>query len=180
MPFTGDPGQLGKVRGAFGRTEQAIQTTVKRSGHQLLREQGAKGIDPAGRIHKLRKDGEPALVSKKLPTAFTSVWSGRSLRYVGRTGQREILRAHNDGHTWPARSVSARKTVLRYNSKGKLVRSARFARLKRGRAVFAGAHTVGRRVLPQRRIAPDGALPPRWQRKISTETAAVITKTLKP
>lgn len=179
MPLGGDPAQLRQVRGAFGRTEEQVKRTIKRTGHQLLREQGAKGIDPAGRTHKPRADGKPALVSKKLPTAFTSVWSGASLRYTGRTGQREILKAHNEGHTWPARSVLERKIVLRYNSKGKLVRSARFAKLKRGRAVFAGAHRVGARVLPQRRISPDATLPPRWDQRISKETAATINKTLR-
>lgn len=140
----------------------------------LLKEEFAKGIGPDGSAWQQTKSGRPALISKKLAGAFSSRIDRGIVRFTGKS-KRDMLMAHQLGHTFKARKVAADKQFLSFNSKGKLVSARRVLKgsaftgvmLRRGASqVFAAAHKIGERVLPARPIYPEGTLPTRWQEGI--------------
>jgi hypothetical protein len=129
----------------------------------LLKEQFAQGTDPSGDPLELTKRGQPALVSKKLPGAFTSRIDQGAVRFFGRVG-REWLDAHQLGHSFPPRAGGGQS--LFFNESGHLLRlgalSKRGLRTKFVSERVARQHVVGRRVLPKREMYPAGGLTPRW------------------
>lgn len=180
MPMIVPEAGLRAVRAGLGKIAEPIGTAIRRAGHEQLRKEFRESHDPHGQAWQKRRDGGPALVSKKLPTAFTSTRDGATVRFVGRVHNREWLDAHDQGHTFGPRKVDGRSVILRYNAKGRLVRAKRFAKLKRGRAVFAKAHSIGKRVLPARPIIPRGALPAEWEKAIGLAVEAGLHKKLDP
>jgi hypothetical protein len=171
MPLDGDFNGLRKLERSIAdlsKTGGASQAQVARGVisevRGLLREQFTSGIGPDGSPLTPTVRGRPALVSRKLPQAFTGSpipgGAAMSLRV-------EWLEAHQHGHTFPSRQAAGQTMIFR---KGKLVSQARAAKGWQGpkswQDVRSRAHTVGQRVLPARAIVPEGALPPRWAQAV--------------
>ncbi len=189
MPLTGDFAGLRKLQRSVeslatpeGEARVRMFAPVRSEVNALLNDEFARSVAPDGSTWQPTVRGRPALVSKKLPYAFSSRLDRGVLRFVGKT-KRDLLTAHQEGHTFAARRAPAggasrtetrkgrngiaytrtiRPGAMYFNGKGKLVKASRFAKIKKGRVVFARAHTVGQRVLPARKIAPEGSLPQRW------------------
>lgn len=179
MPMETPESGIKAVRAGLKVVAKPIAGAIKKAGLELLREEFRESIDPFGSAWKSRVDGSAALVSKKLPNAFKAKVDGNAVRFVGRV-KREWLDAQDQGHTFGPRKVDARSVVLRYNRKGRLVSAKRFAKLKKGRAVFATAHTIGKRVLPARPIIPRAGLSTKWDAAIGKAVEAALTKSLAP
>jgi hypothetical protein len=150
---------------ASGRPPEDLAHAIEKEVRGLLKEQFAAGIDPAGNTYKPLRSGKPAFYKKmRIPQDFRSATVPQGVLFYGRI---RWLDAHQHGHVFPARKVAANKNYLTFNSKGKLVAERRIFRKtgevrKGGYQVFARAHEIGKRVLPQRMIYPEGALPKRW------------------
>jgi hypothetical protein len=167
--------RLKRIREEFvslARRGGAAQKTLLRGMKQqvtlVLKNEFQTSTDPSGTGWKETAQGKPALRSKKLPTAFELELVDGALRGVGKS-KRDLLQAHQDGHEFKARQVEANKQFLSFSRKGRLVTARRLfnkaGELRRGAyQIFARAHAVGKRVLPQRQIIParGGELPSRW------------------
>lgn len=162
MPITTPTAALQKAGRTLMSAPEALAKAISKAAREQLKGEFKDSHDPDGNHWPARVDGKPALRSKRLPGAFTSTWQDDSVKFSGRV-ERDWLEAHDQGHTFAARNVDARQVRLRFNAKGRLVKSKRFEKLKRGRAVFARAHAVGGRVLPPRKIVPGDSLPSSWQ-----------------
>lgn len=175
MPITGDGErkleQIGKSLGELGSrgspAQERMLTPVKQEIKTLLRDEFSKSIGPTGESWQETVRGRAALVSKKLPYAFDFGIRDGVVVGVGKT-KRDLLDAHQEGHTFRERQVAAQQQFLTFDKNGKLIRKAR-ALNKKGEArrgvyqTFARAHTIGERVLPQRQIIPEGSeLPKPW------------------
>jgi hypothetical protein len=187
MPLTGNFAGLRRLRRGLesvaepegaGRTDlvEGVQAEVK----ELLAEEFEKGIGPTGEPWQETVRGKPALVSRKLVGAFSSRIDRGIVRFTGKS-KRDMLLAHQFGHTFPARKVAAEKQHLSFNSKGKLVAARRIFKKdgtvrRGGYQRFAAAHTVHERTLPARPIYPDGAMPPRWEERIQRGIAAAMER----
>ena len=164
MPFTGDSRKLDKL-GERMRTladgkGAGLFPPINRALKAVLREEFTRSIDPSGRTWKPTVKGRPALVSRKLPNAFTFAARDGYLVGVGKS-KRDLLSAHQEGHTFRARQVAALKQFLSFDKNGRLIRKQRALNrkglAKRGvTQTFARAHTVSERVLPPRQIVPEG------------------------
>ena len=178
MPVKTPIDGLRKAQRAIDGAPESMQREIARAVRAELKDEFSRGHDPNGTQWVPRRDGQQPLESRKLPQAFTSSWSGASLRTEGRV-KRDWLIAQNEGHRFPARRVGARQVILRYDRRGRLVKQARFEKLKRGRAVFAKEHEVKERVLPARQIVPAaGTLPSRWETSMKIAAIEGLTKKL--
>lgn len=166
MPLEFPRAELQRMRAEIERSPEKMKLAIKRAGLAVLRDEFRTSSDPDGGAWKPRADGQPALRSRKLAGAFTAKFNkgDAGVAFVGRV-PRDWLVAHDRGHLFGARKVDGRSTILRFNKRGRLVSAKRFEKLKRGRAVFAPAHTVGPRLLPARPIAPR-RMSARWETAI--------------
>lgn len=180
MAQTGDDAQLRSLARSFHDlhtpntpTQQRLLKPVMQELKGVLREEFSKGIDPSGAAFQETVRGRAALISKKLPYAFDLAVRDGVVVGVGKS-KRDLLEAHQEGHTFQSRQVAAQQQFMTFDKNGRLIRNKR-ALNKKGEARrgvfqrFAGAHTVGERVLPQRQIIPtDGEqLPALWDRAVS-------------
>lgn len=177
MPLTGDfrglrhlSKSLESIADPDGKGRETLIGGVQGEIKEVLREEFAKGVGPDGSTWQETVRHRPALISKKLPTAFGSRIDRGIVRFIGQS-KRDMLVAHQFGHAFAARKVAANKHYLNFNSKGKLVAERRIFRkdgtVRRGTYQrFAAAHTVRERVLVARQIYPIGTLPLRWEEAI--------------
>jgi hypothetical protein len=204
MPMTGDERKLGQIAGGFrsmgernGAGQQRLLEPVKRKIKDVLRQEFTRSVDPSGASWKKTVRGKAALVSRKLPFAFEFAARDGGVVGVGKS-KRDLLDAHQHGATFKARQVAANKNFLSFNRKGRLVKESRI--FKRNAEVsvvdgrvkvtysrgdvragayqrFARAHTVRERVLPQRKIVPEGTtLPPLWSGAVEEGVTEGMTK----
>lgn len=162
-----------------GRAVQDIAKGVKAEVDEVIREEFASGDGPDGPWQKTAR-GKAALVSRKLPNAFRARFDQGVLQYTAKVPRGWLLTQH-EGHTFPARKVAALKHYLSFNSKGRLVAERRLfnkkGELRRGAIQrFAGAHTVGQRVLPPRPLYPTGSLPSKWSNAIARGANVGLTR----
>lgn len=168
MPLTTPTAKLRRLRSDVaslatptGAGQRGLLAGVRTSVKQLLVEEFATGTGPDGAAWQKTAKGEPALVSRKLPTAFTATIESGGVRFQGRV---DWLEAHQTGHVFARRQGGGQTMIFR---KGKLVSRARAARgwsgPKSWTDVTARAHSIGQRVLPQRQIYPENGLTPRWE-----------------
>ena len=158
MPLTGDLSRLkgwaahvqslGKPNGAPRR---AIAKAVGDEVRGLLKKEFTTGTSPTGARWTPKKNGKPALISRKLPGDFKTspVASG-----VFTSSRIKWLRAHHEGHIFAARSQ-----VLTFSKKGRLLSAKRIMRAK---LVFDVRAKVGQRVLPPRPIYPGNKMTGPW------------------
>lgn len=180
VPQSGDDAKLSALAKSFRDlrtpntpTQQRLLRPVMRELKGVLREEFTKGIDPSGTQWQQTVRGRAALVSRKLPYAFDLAVRDGVVVGVGKS-KRDLLEAHQEGHTFQSRQVAAQQSFMTFDKNGKLIRNAR-ALNKKGEARrgvfqrFAGAHTVGERVLPERQIIPNDGdqLPALWDRAVS-------------
>ena len=177
MPLKSPDAVIAKLSATMKTAADAVVKSVERAARGELQREFRDSIDPDGNSWKARADGKPALVSKKLPGAFTSKIVGNTIVFVGRVA-RDWLRVQSEGHSFPSRNVAARATVLRFDRKGRMVKAKRFEKIKKGRAVFARAHTIGRRTLPARPIVPGASLPARWETAIKFATLETLNRSI--
>jgi hypothetical protein len=162
-----------------GRAVQDIAKNVKAEVDVVIRDEFASGEGPDGPWQKTAR-GRVALISRKLPNAFRSRFDQGVLRYTAKVPRGWLLTQH-EGHAFPARKVAALKRYLSFNSKGKLVAERRIfdkkGNVRRGAFQrFAGAHTVGRRVLPPRPLYPTGSLPAKWSNAITRGASVGLSR----
>src|SRR5689334_25438613 len=100
-----------------------MATQVGRNIREELKQEFAEGAGPYGAWQRTVR-GRAALVSKKIPYAFTFRVDRGEVQFVGRS-PRGWLKAQHEGHTFPARQVAANRQHLSFNSKGKLVAERR-------------------------------------------------------
>jgi hypothetical protein len=144
-----------------GAAHKTILRGIKQQVQLVLKTQFQTSTDPSGQTYEPTVDGKPALASKKLPSLFQFQIEGGFVRGVAKS-KRDMMTALHEGHIFASRQVAAGQ-VNRFNAKGKLVSASRFEKLKRGKATFSKAHSIGQRVLPPRPIIPEGnELPPLW------------------
>lgn len=168
----------------------------------LTREQFAKGIGPDGAPQPARKtDGRPGLESEKLARGAVAITAeGEVIRGRAKNPKWSAkLDAHQQGHTWPARSG-----VQRRDSKGRLITKSTFQSRVRAAAsvvntgnafqyskigkrgkVGAVRATVqrtkgGARTLVPRSIYPAGGstLTARWNSRIGEFVSKAIASTM--
>jgi len=172
MALTGDFDGLRRLRADMGKlaTGTDLLRGIDREVKGLLKEEFASGKGPYGSWRPTVR-GRQALQSKKLPQAFKSEIGPTGLRYSAKS-KRDLLTAHQEGHEFPARKRAANQQFLTFKN-GKLIKNSRAlnkkGEVKRGvQQTFAKAHTVGKRVLPQRQIVPEGdTLPPPWENAVT-------------
>lgn len=176
--FTGTFDRLRRLRrnvvelaNAGGQPQRQIAKEAQKDVKQLLREQFAEGRGPDDPWERTA-DGEPALVSKKLPSDFEAqIRPGGLLRV--QPSRATWLRAHHEGHVFTTRQGGGQ--VLTFNKSGRLVKRARISRQKFVFDRVARKHTVGRRVLKPRPIYPnDIAASPRWSTRIRAGQARAM------
>lgn len=169
MPLTGDVAKLGKLAGKMRTLADGkgagLFPPIKQAMKATLREEFARSIDPSGRTWKPTVKGRPALVSKKLPNAFDFAARDGYIVGVG-VSKRDMLTAHQSGHTWRERQVGALKSFLTFDKNGRVIANRRAlnrkGEVRRGvYQVFVREHKVGERVLPERQIIPEGSTLPR-------------------
>jgi hypothetical protein len=185
MPVTGDFAKLDKLAGKMSALADGkgagLFPPINRGLKATLREEFTRSVDPSGRTWPLTVKGRPALVSRKLPNAFAFAARDGYIVGVGKS-RRDMLSAHQEGHTFRARQVGALKAFLTFDKNGRLISKKRA--LNRKGAVrrgviqtFAKAHTVGERVLPKRQIVPEGnTLPRLWDGAIRGGFVEGMTK----
>ncbi len=156
MPLTGDLRRLrgwalhvqslGKPNGA---KQVAIAKAVGAEVRDLLKKQFASGVGPEGPWKRTVR-GRPALVSRKLPGDFktSAVASG-----VFVSSRIPWLRAHHEGHTFPARHVAGGRELF-FNRKGRF----------RSRQSFEGAQYQARIRMHAIRLKMVGATPAQRRR----------------
>lgn len=161
MPLTGDLRRLrgwalhiqslGKPNGA---KQQAIAKAVGYEVRELLKQEFSGGVGPDGEWKRTVR-GKPALISRKLPGDFkTSAVAGG----VFVSSRIPWLRAHHEGHTFPARSVAGGRELF-FNRKGRF----------RSRQSFAGSQYQARIKMHAIRLKMVGATPAqvrRYQRQL--------------
>ena len=170
--------QLQDLARAGSSSQRRVLTAVATQLRTEVRAQLAAGRGPDGSAQPPTKRGKPALVSPRLARAVDVVPTGTAVRVESKGSHvDDILAAHQDGHTWPARRQS-----IRFSARGKLISAKRFGRLAYGKPTerTAGANgytgfssrtktgksrlkaykvraNVGARVLPPRPIYPPGS-----------------------
>lgn len=174
---------VGELAHPEGAGQVAMLEGIKREGLVLLKHEFATGTSAEGDAFAPTKRGRAALVSNKLPYAFEARIDRGIVRFVGRV-KREWLVAHQLGHVFPARAVSANQQHLNFNSKGKLVAARRIFKkdgtTRRGAYQrYAAEHRIRERVLVERHMAPVGPdLPAPWQAAVSAGAAVALSNRL--
>lgn len=162
-----------------GRAQRSINIGAASAVHGLIKDEFSTGAGPYG-AWKEKKRGGAALVSRKIPQNFFVIAIPGGVYAFSRV---PWLEAHHEGHVFAKRDVAGNKQYLSFNAKGKLVSESRifkrgigparegeqFRTLRRGAyQTYARAHSVGERVLAQRKIYPDqGTMPDKWGSKIN-------------
>jgi hypothetical protein len=180
MPLTGDFSKLKKLKRAMadlgrkdGSAQREVGRQVVREVRGVLREQFAEGTGPYGTWERTKR-GRPALVSRKLPQDFRGSTIPGGVKFTSRV---TWLRAHHQGHTFPAQQVAAQSRFLTFDKRGRLIRRSRIFNKKTGQVrrgvsqTFAREHSIGARVLPRRPIYPDRGMSPRWAQRINAGAA---------
>lgn len=152
---------------ALARRDSSAQRTVLKPVTTRVRDQVqhqlTTGVGPDGRAQRRTKTGRTALVSRKIARTFKAIVVPLGVRV---TSIISWLRAHHEGHVFPARK--GRRNLLSYDRRGRLLSRARARRARFVFEVRARAHTVGRRVLPPTPIFPTGgALPAPWAKAVN-------------
>lgn len=165
MPLTGDFARLKRLKKSveqLGRADGSPQKSIARAVITEVRkgplaEQYQTGVGPEGPWVP-RKDGKPALVSRKLARTIRGnpVPGGALI-----TWRSAIMLAHHEGHVFGPRHVAA--GTLTFDKKMRLISARRQRRAKLVIDVARAAHLIRARVLVARRQVPRGSLPPRWQ-----------------
>jgi len=196
MPFTGDMAALKRLLRATQElarpgspAQRAVMAPVVPAVKALFAQQFAEGIDPEGARQPARKDGKPALRSKKLSRgAITVTIEGTGIRVRAKTAHLDdILTTQDEGHTFAAHKSTQFRGRGKASSTGRLLKRSAFLRRIRDAAVYHGKGSdewsytktnargrtrfvgerrvvaIGRRVLRARRIRPHGSeLPARY------------------
>lgn len=183
MPLKADVTGMRRLRRSFegivdpeGTGRVGLVSSIQGEVKGLLKEEFATGIGPDGSPWTETVRGRAALISKKLPGAFSSRIDRGIVRFTGKS-TRDLLTAHQFGHTFAARKVGAQKNFLSFNAKGKLVAQRRIFKkdgtVRRGAYQrFAAAHEIRERVLVARQIYPEGTMPLRWEEAIKRGLAS--------
>jgi hypothetical protein len=160
-----------------GEFQTRYVAKVVASVREILREEFATGEGPYGKWQPTAS-GKPALISKKLPQAFTGEPAPGGAVFYSRI---PWLRAHHTGHVFAARTVGENKQFLSFSKQGKLVAERKIfnrkGEVKKGAYQrFARAHAIGKRVLPARPIYPNPgrALPEKWARAIGKGAEEIL------
>jgi hypothetical protein len=185
MPASGDSRKLDKLAERMHTLASGKGTglfpPINRAMKAVLREEFTRSIDPSGRTWQPTVKGRPALISRKLPNAFAFAARDGYIVGVGKT-KRDLLTAHQEGHTFRARQVAALKNFLTFDKGGRVIAKRRALNRKgdvrRGvQQVFARAHEVSERVLPARPIVPEGSTLPRlWDGALRAGFTEGMTK----
>jgi len=183
MPLLGDFAKLKKLTRSVealaktgGRPQQAIaRAVIKEVRAGPLKAQYQSGVGPDGPWQP-RKDGKPALVSRKLPRVIRASPKGDGAEFVWRS---TIMLAHHEGHVFASRTGGGHSVFFDENGRaiklGKLTRRA--FRYSFVREVKVGAHLVGARVLPPRRQYPrPGSIPLSWSKPIANGMRIGMTR----
>ena len=148
MPFKGDFDKLRKLTRSVerladpnGRPQQRIAREVIREVRAgPLRDQYQTGVGPDGPWQP-RKDGKPALVSRKLPTVIRGRPIVGGAQFEWRS---KIMQAHHEGHVFPARRGGGHSVFFDESNRairmGRLTRRA--FRYSFVREVVVGAHAI--------------------------------------
>jgi len=120
--------------GARSKFAAAAMSGVRGSVQARIKDQFARGVGPDDSRHKPRKDGRPALVSRRLGNAArarvlgTALWVEPKTPHVG-----DILDTQQDGHTFPKREGG--KVYQYRDRKGRLIGYWKFVRrIAKGRS----------------------------------------------
>lgn len=209
MPVSGNPYAV--LKKALNKTvsdRMAMTRAMAGAVKQAIKDQFAFGVDPYGKPQPERVDGNEAFVSKRLGNAVRVTPVADGVQGLGELkenksgrARRQWLDAHQQGHTFPARNVSAGSVA--FNARGQRIklrrlkgvlgkatkrvtlgeREAYWREQKRsarllGRTVAVRAHTVKQRVLKVRLIYPNAGIGARWGGRIKTATSAALAKQL--
>lgn len=179
MPLAGDFARLKKLKRSveqLGKTDGSPQKSIARKVITELRQgpiadQYKTGVGPEGAWAPRKKDGKPALVSRKLARTIRGnpVPGGALI-----TWRSAIMLAHHEGHVFGPRSVAA--GTLTFDKKMRLISARRLKRAKFVIDVARRGHLIGARVLVARRQIPRGTLPPRWQAAVERGLRAGMTR----
>jgi hypothetical protein len=183
MALTGDFDELRALRASMrelgltsGRAQRDIAKAVAAEVKGLLKQEFATGEGPDGAWARTVR-GKQALQSKRLAAGdFQDKPIEGGVEFVSKVSW---LRAHQEGHTWPARSAGGQS--LFFNNKGRLLKlgklSKRVLRVKFVEEKITRKHTVRERVLPARPIIPEGGdMPPAWSEAISRGAEAGVQR----
>lgn len=170
MPITGDFAKLKKLSRSLrdmanktGNTQRDVARATIPKIKKVFAEQFKTGAGPDGPWLQTKR-GKQALQSRKLASDF----KGRAIPGgVSFWSPVKWIMTHHRGQVFAARHAAARASILRFNGKGRLVTAKRFEKIKKGRAVFARAHTIGARTLPARPLYPTRSLPSKWAAAIN-------------
>jgi hypothetical protein len=180
--------QFSSLGSPTGQARQRVMLAVKPEIRGVLAYEFSRSVDPDDSTWQETAHGKSALLSpsKKLPNSFAVRVDQGVLAGISRI-PRDWLRAHQEGHVFPARTAG--KSVMRFNSRGRLISRAAFARAldkrlsgknparkRRYSARMIAPHRIGGRVLPQRRIIPDGQLTPLWSQAVARGVNAGLLK----
>lgn len=181
MPLSGDWKGLTNLKKNIaalkkaGPWEREILGGIAKEVRGLLSYEFASGVAPSGVPWQPTVRGKQPLDTQRLASDFKARIVAGAVIFYSRI---PWLSAHQEGHTFSARHVADRKNVMRFSNRGRLVKAARFDKIRyrtdkktgqqievrnRGRVTFARAHTVSARILPARPMAPEGELPELWQ-----------------
>lgn len=181
MPLTGPFGRvealaknMRDLASKNGKAQKAIGSATVPRIRKVWKEQFRTGVGPDGAWERNRNGGQP-LDSRKLAADFKGKVMPGGVLFSSPV---KWLMAHHRGHVFAARSVANRQNVMRFNAKGRLVKTKRFEKLKRGVAVFARAHRVGQRRLPARPLYPTRSIPVVWARAINEGAAEAMRRWL--
>lgn len=163
-----------------GQAQRAVAQNTISPIKKVWRDQFRDGEGPEGKWAR-RADGKQPLKSKKIGADLRAVITRGGVLFKSPV---KWLLSHHTGMTYAARAVAARQNVMRFNARNKLVKASKFAKLKRGRAVFASAHRVGVRRLPARTLFPSRKtthfgyqiLPEKWGNAVNKGAAAAMRR----
>ena len=157
--------KLAELAKKGGKQQADIARATVPPIRKVWKDQLRSGIGPDGRW-QLNKDGSQPLDSRKLGNDFSGKAIPGGVEFRHPFGE---LEAHNQGHVFQARQVAAARAARAFNGRGRQVTLKKLMKLKRGRATFTATrgHRVGVRVLPERRLYPEGRLPDNWAKAVN-------------
>lgn len=169
---------------AGSKARKDISNGVGLAVRYQIQVQFATGTGPDAREWTRTKRGKLALVSRKLPQDFAWRAESAGLIFYSRV---PWLRAHHDGHRFPAHNAAARSAAVdaigsRFVKFKELRRALRTKNVERidsdrgslwvkkfknkskllVRSITIREHAVGARILPARPIYPTGKIPEAW------------------
>jgi hypothetical protein len=161
-----------------GPAQAKILAGCAMGAREAIRMETTISADPNASPWPRTKQGDQALQGKQIPSSF-------SVQVIpsGIAGKSEIdwLEAHQQGHVWPARQAEGGLLYTDVNSRKFLSRTRRLALYRNSKAESVDTdrgslivrnykyktallaamhryeeHTVGQRVLPERKLVPEG------------------------